>query len=82
MFRDTSHAAELAAAQGIRSKDLQASRIVDVIVPEHPDAADEPIGFAKRLSRAIAREVHALRVAPDEKRMAARLERHRRIGLR
>jgi acyl-CoA carboxylase subunit beta len=82
MFRDTAHAAELAAAQGIRSKDLQASGIVDVIVPEHPDAADEPIAFAKRLSRAIAREVHALWVAPDAKRMAARLERHRRIGLR
>jgi acetyl-CoA carboxylase carboxyl transferase beta subunit len=81
MFRDTAHAAELAAAQGIRSKDLQASGIVDVIVPEYPDAADEPIAFAKRLSQAIAREVHALRAAPDGKRMAARLDRHRRIGL-
>lgn len=81
MFRDTDHAPELAAAQGIRSKDLRVSGIVDVVVPEHPDAADEPITFAKRLSRAIAVELHALRAVPDAERMAARLDRQRRIGL-
>lgn len=81
VFRDTAHAAELAAAQGVRSKDLLASGIVDVIVPEQPDAADEPIAFAKRLSQAIAREVHGLRAVPDTDRLAARLRRHRKIGL-
>ncbi|GBE64765.1 acetyl-CoA carboxylase carboxyltransferase subunit beta [Mycobacterium sp. MFM001] len=81
MFRDTDHAPELAAAQGIRSKDLRASGIVDVIVPEHPDAADEPIAFAKRMSRAIAHELQTLRTVPDTQRMTARLQRHRRIGL-
>jgi acyl-CoA carboxylase subunit beta len=80
-FRDTIHSADLAATQGIRSRDLRASGIVDVIVPERPDAADEPIAFAKRLSRAIAREVHALRAAPDASRAAVRFERYRRIGL-
>ncbi len=82
VFRDTAHAAELAAAQGIRSKDLQASGIVDVIVPEHPDAADEPVEFSVRLSVAIAAELHALRDMPDAERMTARLRRYRRIGLR
>jgi acetyl-CoA carboxylase carboxyl transferase subunit beta len=82
VFRDTAHAAELAAAQGIRSADLLASGIVDRIVVEHPDAADEPIEFSKRLADAIAAEVHALRAVPDAERMAARLERYRRIGLR
>jgi acetyl-CoA carboxylase carboxyl transferase subunit beta len=81
VFRDTAHAAELAAVQGIRSADLLASGIVDVIVPEHPDAANEPVEFAKRLSRAIAVEVHALRGTSDSERMAARLTRYRRIGL-
>ena len=81
VFRDTVHAAELAAVQGIRSADLLASGIVDVIVPEHPDAANEPVEFAKRLSRAIAAEVHALRGTSDSERMAARLTRYRRIGL-
>lgn len=81
VFRDTGHAAELAAAQGIRSADLLASGIVDAIVPEHPDAADEPVEFARRLSAAIATEVHALREIPGPQRLAARLRRYRRIGL-
>ena len=81
VFRDTDHAAELAAAQGIRSADLLQSGIVDAIVPEHPDAADEPVEFSRRLSRAIAAEVHVLRGMPDAERLDARLRRYRRIGL-
>lgn len=81
VFRDTAHAAELAAAQGIRSADLLKSGIVDTIVPEYPDAADEPIEFALRLSNAIAAEVHALRKIPAPERLATRLQRYRRIRL-
>ncbi|MHA7653338.1 carboxyl transferase domain-containing protein [Mycobacterium sp. ML4] len=81
VFRDIEHAAELAAAQGIRSADLLASGIVDAIVPEQPDAADEPVEFSRRLAAAIATEVHALRDVPGPQRLAARLERYRRIGL-
>ncbi|WP_136244174.1 acetyl-coenzyme A carboxylase carboxyl transferase subunits beta/alpha [Mycobacterium intracellulare] len=81
VFRDTAHAAELAAAQGIRSADLLASGIVDVVVAEHPDAADEPVEFSRRLSRAIAAEVQALRGIPASERLAARLQRYRNIGL-
>ncbi|SRX93799.1 Putative acetyl-coenzyme A carboxylase carboxyl transferase (subunit beta) AccD3 (accase beta chain) [Mycobacterium tuberculosis H37Rv] [Mycobacterium shimoidei] len=81
IFRDTDHAAELAASQGTRSRDLRASGIVDVVVPEHPDAADEPIEFAKRMSRTIARELHSLQATPANQRLAARLDRYRRIGL-
>ncbi|MGD1240930.1 carboxyl transferase domain-containing protein [Mycobacterium seoulense] len=81
VFRDTAHAAELAATQGIRSADLLASGIVDAIVPEHPDAADEPVEFCQRLSRAIAAEVHGLRALPAGERLATRLQRYRRIGV-
>ena len=81
VFRDTAHAAELAAAQGIRSVDLLVSGIVDAVVPEHPDAADEPVEFCQRLSRAIAAEVHALRALPAGERLARRLQRYRDIGL-
>lgn len=81
VFHDTDHAPELSAAQGIRSADLLAAGIVDVIVPERPDAAEEPIEFAKRLSGAIAAELDALRDVPGDRRMAARLRRYRRIGL-
>jgi acetyl-CoA carboxylase alpha subunit len=81
VFRDTAHAPELAAAQGIRSADLLSSGIVDAIVPERPDAADEPIEFSQRLSSAIAAEVNALREIPAAERLAARLQRYRGIGL-
>jgi acetyl-CoA carboxylase carboxyl transferase subunit beta len=57
------------------------SGIVDVVIPEHPDAADEPVEFSQRLSRAIAAEVRALREVPPNERLAERLRRYRRIGL-
>ncbi|MDT5092422.1 MAG: acyl-CoA carboxylase subunit beta [Mycobacterium sp.] len=81
VYRDVAHAADLAAAQGIRATDLMASGIVDAIVPEHPDAADEPIEFTKRLSRAVAAEVAASRSEPSAQRYTNRLARYRRIGL-
>ncbi|BBX00569.1 acetyl-CoA carboxyl transferase [Mycolicibacterium moriokaense] len=81
VFRDTAHAPELAEAQGIRSADLLASGIVDAIVPERPDAADEPLAFTQRLSATIANELHTLRSIPEAERLTARLARYRRIGL-
>ncbi|BBX68405.1 acetyl-coenzyme A carboxylase carboxyl transferase subunits beta/alpha [Mycolicibacterium psychrotolerans] len=81
VYRDIDHAAELAAAQGVRSVDLLANGIVDSVVPEHPDAADEPRAFIERLSATIAAELHALRSVPAEQRLTARFERYRRIGL-
>ena len=82
VFRDTMHAPELAAAQGVRSADLLGHGIVDVIVPEYPDAADEPVEFCRRAARVIAAEVAALRSVGDAERIAARLDRYRRLGLR
>ena len=81
VFRDTGHAPELAASQGIRSADLLRHGIVDAIVPELPDAADEPMAFTQRLSATIANELHGLRATSDEQRLDARLTRYRRIGL-
>jgi acetyl-CoA carboxylase carboxyl transferase subunit beta len=81
VFRDTAHAPELAGAQGVRSRDLRRSGIVDVIVGEYPDAADEPVAFSERMSRAIAVELAALRDQEPDARVAARLSRYRRLGL-
>ena len=81
VYHDVDHAPELAVAQGIRSADLLGNGIVDAIVPEHPDAAEEPEAFTRRLSDTIANELHRLRSVPDEQRLAARFDRYRRIGL-
>ncbi len=81
VFRDTSHAPELAAAQGVRSADLFRNGIVDVIVPERPDAAEEPVQFCQRLAGTIACEVAELSATPDDARLTARLARYRKLGL-
>ncbi len=81
VYRDTDHAPELSAAQGIRSADLLRNGIVDAIVPELPDAADEPLEFTARLSAAIAGELYRLRAMSDIERVGTRLHRYRRIGL-
>ena len=81
VHRDTTHAPEMAAAQGIRSLDLLRDGVIDAIIPERPDAADEPVDFSKRVGEAISRELRTLTAAPDAERFAARLARYRNLGL-
>lgn len=47
IHRDTAHAPEVAASQGVRSLDLLRAGIVDRIVPEPIDAADAPVEFLR-----------------------------------
>ena len=44
VYRDTDHAGEMAQHQGVRATDLWRAGIVDRVVPERPDAADERHG--------------------------------------
>lgn len=81
VYRDIAHAPELAEAQGIRSADLLATGVVDRIVPEFPDAADEPVEFARRMVAAIAAELADLCARPLDELRAARHTRYRRLGL-
>lgn len=81
VFRDTDHAAELAATQRIGSAALLDDGVVDRIVPEFPDAADEPVDFARRMVAAIAHELATLRARPEPELLAARQARYRRLGL-
>ncbi|WP_433523270.1 carboxyl transferase domain-containing protein [Nocardia pseudovaccinii] len=80
VYRDTGHASELADAQGIRATDLLADGVVDRIVPEFPDAADEPVDFARRMVAAIADELTGLRARPLDEIRASRHTRYRRLG--
>jgi acetyl-CoA carboxylase carboxyl transferase subunit beta len=80
LHRDTSHAPDLAASQRVRSLDLLADGIVDRIVAEHPDAADEPEDFCRRMSQAIQHELAVLTRQDPRERLAGRLERYRRLG--
>jgi len=60
VHRDTEHAPEMARAQRIRALDLQAAGVVDRVVAEHPDAADEAEAFCHRLGAVLEHELAAL----------------------
>jgi acetyl-CoA carboxylase carboxyl transferase subunit beta len=80
LHRGTDRAAEVAGRQGIRSRDLQAAGIVDRVVPERPDAADEPDAFLARVATTIEYELAGLLDADPAERRAARAARYRRLG--
>ncbi|WP_189917441.1 carboxyl transferase domain-containing protein [Kitasatospora xanthocidica] len=80
VHRDGGHAAELARAQGIGAHHLAEVGLVDEVIPELPDAADEPEAFCARLGRAVGAALGALTATPDADRLAARAVRHRRLG--
>jgi acetyl-CoA carboxylase carboxyl transferase subunit beta len=60
VHRDTEHAPEMARAQHVRALDLRARGIVDRIVAERPDAADEPEEFCRRVGAVLEHELAVL----------------------
>ncbi len=81
VHRTVDKAPQMAHEQGVRALDLHANGIVDWVVAELPDAADEPLAFCRRIGRAIHRQLVELRQQSDDDRMAARFQRYRRMGL-
>ena len=81
VHRDTDHAPQMADEQGVRSADLLAHGIVDRVVLEHPDAADEPEAFCVRLGEVLQQELVGLLRSAPEQRLADRLARYRTLGL-
>ncbi|USQ79247.1 acetyl-CoA carboxylase carboxyltransferase subunit alpha/beta [Ornithinimicrobium faecis] len=79
VHRDSSQAAQMAEAHHIRAVDLLALGAVDEIVPERPDAADEPEAFCQRILVATASHLGELLSQTHEARMAARHNRYRRM---
>ncbi|MFW6773008.1 carboxyl transferase domain-containing protein [Nocardioides sp. CPCC 205120] len=63
VHRDLDHAAEMARAQQVRALDLAARGVVDVVVPEQPDAAEEPEAFCARVGSVLEHELSRLLVA-------------------
>ena len=80
VHRDLSHAADMARAQGVRSLDLRAAGIVDRIVVEKPDAAEEPEAFCARLSDVLRYELAELLHRDRTTLVAERMARYQRVG--
>ncbi|GAA1877078.1 carboxyl transferase domain-containing protein [Pseudonocardia ailaonensis] len=68
---------QVVAAQQVRSTDLLRAGLVDVILDERPDAADEPAAFCRRVVAAVEDELlSAPQLSPAERR-ARRRDRYR-----
>ncbi len=80
VHRTVDRADEMAAHQGVRATDLWRAGIVDRVVPERPDAADEPAEFCLRLGRVLGEELAGLLGRDDTERFRSRLHRYRHLG--
>ncbi|MGA8845606.1 MAG: carboxyl transferase domain-containing protein, partial [Nocardioides sp.] len=60
VHRDLDHAPEMARQQQVRAIDLHRLGVVDRIVAEHPDAADEAEAFCQRVGAVLEHELSAL----------------------
>ncbi len=80
VHRTTGRAPEMAEAQGVRSLDLLRAGIVDRVVAERPDAADEPATFLDHLALVLEAELAGLLRRDPGTRLAARLSRYRHLG--
>jgi acetyl-CoA carboxylase carboxyl transferase beta subunit len=81
LFRTTDRAAEMAEQQGVRSSELLANGIVDVVVAEPVDAADAAEAFCVAVAAQLEYELLTLLQQPDANRTHTRLDRYRRLGL-
>lgn len=79
LLRDPSRAPQVAADQRITAADLLAAGVVDQVVPERPDAADEPVAFSRRVAATVEETLLDLLGQDRDTRVAARRERYRRI---
>ncbi|GAB3569405.1 carboxyl transferase domain-containing protein [Spelaeicoccus albus] len=82
VHRNTDRAAEMAESQGVRSLDLLRDGVVDHVVAERPDAAEEPVEFCRRLAAMLQYEIVTLLRQPQRQRFAGRLRRYRALGMR
>ena len=76
VHRDVDHAPDMARTQRVRSLDLREAGIVDRIVAERPDAADEPEEFCARLGAVLRYELAELLRRDSAELLAARAHRY------
>ncbi|MGH3262434.1 MAG: carboxyl transferase domain-containing protein [Trebonia sp.] len=76
LHRDLARAPEVAAGLGITANALRDAGIVDRIIPEFDDAADEPRAFCERAGHEVQLALATLRRIPAAQRLATRLSRY------
>lgn len=80
VHRTGDRAPEMAQLHRIRSCDLRAAGVIDQIVPEHPDAAEEPAAFCRRVVAAAGAHLGDLLRLDRDERLRERRARYRSMG--
>lgn len=80
VHRNTDFAPAMSEAQGVNVASLHANGLVEHIVDERPDAADEAQAFCRRLGRAIEYELATLASAGVNELLPRRLAKYRNLG--
>lgn len=80
LYRDTDHAAELAATQGGASWELRAAGIADALIPEPEPAHEQPAAFVARAGAEVSAALASLSAADPAARLAERHRRWRNVG--
>jgi acetyl-CoA carboxylase carboxyl transferase subunit alpha len=81
LFRDGTHAEQVANALHLTASDLKSLGLIDEIVPEPPGGAHHDAqAAATSLRRALVTALDAVSSLTSEQRMGARQERIRRYG--
>lgn len=81
VHRTTDLAPRMAEEQRVRSGDLVEDGVVDRVVAEDPDAAEQPEEFCRRMGRVLSEELVGLLHQDTATLRARRHERYRRLGL-
>lgn len=80
LYRDVDHAAEMMEYHGVKSTDLLDDGIIDGIIPEYPDAKEEPQAFLARLQAAIEVTLRRLHQSPDRVGREQRFAHYERLA--
>jgi acetyl-CoA carboxylase carboxyl transferase subunit beta len=80
VHRSTDFAPAMSEAQGVNIASLHANGLVDHIVDERPDAAEEAQAFCRRLGRAIEYELATLAGIGVDELLPRRLAKYRNLG--
>ena len=80
VHRNTDFAPAMSEAQGVNVASLHANGLVDHIVDERPDAAEEAQAFCRRLGRAIEYELAMLASTGVDELLPRRLAKYRNLG--
>lgn len=81
VHRTKDRAAEMAQAQQVHCEKLVEHGIVDRVIAEKPNAAQEPREFSERVAQTLEYEIiDLMRVHPSRRRYQ-RIDRYRKLGI-